>query len=71
MAHIFVSGFSINKSKEGDWLISRINTSEGAFNLGPEITKENLLTQEIETLAKSVREKLTPQIFEFLKNEKK
>ena len=71
MAHIFVSGFSVNKSKEGDWFISRINTSEGAFNLGPEITKENLSMQEVESLAKNVREKLAPQIFEFLKTEKK
>lgn len=71
MAHIFVSGFSVSKSKEGDWYISRVNTSEGAFNLGPEVTKENLLPQEVEVLAKSVREKLVPQIFEFLKNEKK
>lgn len=71
MAHIFVSGFSVSKSKEGDWFISRINTSEGAFNLGPEITKENLNVQKIEALAKDVRERLVLQVFEFLKNEKK
>lgn len=71
MAHIFVSGFSVSKSKEGDWYISRVNTSEGAFNLGPEITKESLPTSFIEALAKNVRENLVPQIYEFMKNEKK
>jgi hypothetical protein len=69
--HIFVSGFVVNKAKEGDWYVSQVRTSEGIFNLGPEVSKEITITSSIEVLGKEVKEKLVPQIFEFLKNEKK
>lgn len=69
--HIFVSGFAVTKSRDGEWFVSQLRTSEGTFNLGPEVSKENQISADLEEIGKKVKERLVHQIVDFMKNEKK
>lgn len=66
--HVYVSNVLIKKDTDGNWFVSKVFTSKGSFDL-PSHISEGLDQTLLKGTMDDIKEKILPQIEEFIKNE--
>ena len=66
--HVYISSALIKKDNDGKWIISKIYTSKGSFDL-PSHISEGLNQKLLGGTMNEIKDKILPQIEEFIKNE--
>jgi len=66
--HVYVSNLLWKKDNEGKWVIAKIFTSQGDFNL-PSHISEKLDQSLLKSVMDDVKEKVLPQVEEFIRGE--